>query len=268
MNEQTPRPRTMYELFPNFTTTDSLFQPMVELGAPWSIEIAKSMDISYFTMHSGIDSPSMFSYLNKESGQIPVILWDMFGANWTKLWNGYQLKYNPVNNYNVDETVSRNQTNNRTINKDGTFNSTVDGTGTNKTTITGTDALEHGQVIDTDINAQTFTFGFNSSDQVPTGVTTQTNSETHSGTDTTTSSSETNSSSTTQDKTVSTSSEDTTDKDNIDESITRNRSGNIGQNTYQELLRQEFELWKWNFYWRVFADCDKMLSLELYDLPF
>lgn len=58
--------------------------------------------------------------------------------------------------------------------------------------------------------------------------------------------------------------EDTSDSSTGSEDILRNRSGNIGQNTYQELLQQEFELWKWNFFFRVFEDVDKFLVLSVY----
>ena len=50
----------MLSIFPNFLTSDSLFQKMVEMGAPWTIDIGKSMDISFFTMYSGDKLPSGF----------------------------------------------------------------------------------------------------------------------------------------------------------------------------------------------------------------
>lgn len=58
--------------------------------------------------------------------------------------------------------------------------------------------------------------------------------------------------------------DDTTDNQNETEEIIRSRKGNIGQNTYQELLRQEFDLWKWNFYLQVFMDCDKFITLSVF----
>lgn len=60
------------------------------------------------------------------------------------------------------------------------------------------------------------------------------------------------------------SSETVSDTDDISEGITRQREGNVGQNSYQELLRQEFEVWKWNFYLQVFEDVDKFLTLSIY----
>lgn len=251
------------QLFPDFTTTDSLFQPMVSLGAPWTTAIAKSMDIAYFTMYSGIKNPTIFAKLQKESGDIPEILWDIFGKNWQKLWDAYLLKYNPIDNYNVQESVSRNQTDDRTIDKSGTSSSQVDGTNSENVTENGTNSLEHGQIIDTENNVSSYTYGFNSTEKVPTAEQDEVGKQTNSGTDTTTIQDKTDTTGTTSETAKGTTSENTTDNNTISETITRTRSGNVGQNSYQDLLLKEFELWKWNFFTQVFDDCDKYLCIPI-----
>lgn len=309
---------TMLKAFPNFITTDSLFQKMVAMGAPWTAEIGKSMDLSFFTMYSGLKIPSAFVSANTDNGVvnsqlISQVLWDLFGVNWKKLWDAYNIEYNPLDNYSVTESVKRDETNDRSIDKTGSLSSTVDGTvtrtysdtttttldhghiiqtddtGTSKTIESGTSAVEHGQNIDTTGEVDSFTYGFNSTEKVPTAVETSTGNEQHSGTDTTTTSgttdlNKTNSSIQTNsglDTTKSVSSgesddatkdvradntaEKTDDNATISETIDRTRLGNIGQNSYQELLSQQFELWKWNFYWQVFADCDRVLCLSVFD---
>lgn len=42
------------------------------------------------------------------------------------------------------------------------------------------------------------------------------------------------------------------------------RSGNIGVTTSQQMIESERQLWEWYFYDIVFADIDKMLTLQIY----
>lgn len=237
--------------FPNYLADDALFTKMATLGAPWTREIGQDMDDAYFTMYSGIKNPSEFVtlHLNPDteianSFTIARIIYGIYGDNWTRLWEAFKTEYIPIDNYNVKETTVRSQTNDRNINKTITDSSTQD-----DTTIT-----TYGEQIDTTANANDYTHGFNSSEKVPTGVREETGTEGHSGTDSVT------------DKQVisSTTNDDTTDNDEENENIERTRQGNIGQNSYQDLLSQEFELWRWNFFTRVFEDVDKFLVLSVY----
>lgn len=310
----------LVSLFPNYLNSDSLFQKMVLMGAPWTTAIAKSMDLSYFTMYSGIKTPTRFVSLTTtpqnqvaNSQLIAQTLWDIFGKNWVRLWDDYVTQYNPIENYNLSETVERDQTDDRTIGRKGTLSSSVDST-TNQTfdstgssslehghiidstderyTQTesdGTSALEHGQVVNNQNTIDQYRYGFNSTEQVPTDVQTEGGSQTHSGTDTTTNNStskvsdndtskQTNSGTdttntkddsttdiTSKDTRSDTTTDDTTDSDVLNENITRKRAGNIGVTTTQDMLLQDFELWKWNFFFQVFEDCDKFLCLSVID---
>lgn len=332
----------LFNYFPKFATTDSLFGKMISLGAPWSASQGLSMDTSYFTMWAGVGIPSTFVRMNSTDGiadstSISKILWDIYGQNWIKLWNGFMKEYNPIENYNLSETVTRSQTDDRTIDKSGSLDSKVNGTETSNvkeifngdveqngsdnenstenldgsvtvtgtTSVvedsTGTSALEHGEIITKNAEANSFVFGFNDTVKVPTGVEIETGTDNHTGTDTTTTTAhtttdttisnttktdndttgtlskttklttDTNNTTTTdlngtsEDVRKDSTSENTVDKDSINENITRNRSGNVGQNSYQELLKQEFELWKWNFFKQVFSDVDEFLILKVYD---
>lgn len=288
----------MLSLFPNFLTTDSIFQKMVPLGAPWSQSVGQSMDMTFFTMYSGMKLPTYFvrSQLSStgtvSSQQIAQVLWNMFGRNWEKLWDGYVLQYNPLDSYNMKETVTREQTDDRDIKKNGSFDSTVNGTDEetysdeSTSTVTqnstgsseGTNTLQHGHVVDTSRTINDFTYGFNSAEQVPTAVQSQSGQDTNSGTDTTTTTDSTTSESKTDttssdsgkrdlthDQTRSdTNTETTNDNNTTNESIDRTRSGNVGNSSYQELLTEEFELWKWNFFFQVFDDCDRLLCLSTF----
>ena len=59
--------------------------------------------------------------------------------------------------------------------------------------------------------------------------------------------------------------ENTLDTDDEKEDVQTTRKGNIGVTSTQQLLQQEFDLWKWNFYIRVFEDTDKFLTLSVYN---
>lgn len=299
--------KILRDYFPNYLTTEALFTQMSVLGAPWPSEVGQDMDDAYFTMYSGIKNASEFVrlHLNPDSEianalTIARILYSFYGANWTRLWEAYKTKYVPINNYDVQETVSRTETNDRTINRTNNLDSTVDGTlqsttdqnGTQNligkviadgtTDSNGTSALEHGLQVKRDMETDSYTFAFNSQEKVPTAVQIDSGTDVNSGTDTTTTSDHSASNTTTNtnndttdsltsttndiskdtrtDKTV----EDTLDTDDIKEDIQRTRQGNIGQNSYQDLLRQEFELWRWNFFTQVFKDVDKFLTLSVY----
>lgn len=242
--------KTLKEWFPNYLSTDSIFSKMQTLGAPWTYEVGQDMDDAYFTFYSGIKTASSFVSDHTIDGEvnsltIARILWGIYGPNWTRLWNAYQTQYIPIDNYNVKETVDRNLTNNRNIDK--TVN--VDGT------TSGTDKTDYGEQIETTNEAKSFTQGFNSSTPVPTSTVNETGQEQHSGSDTVTRDG------TSTSKTVDATMDDQTENENT----VRVRQGNVGQNSYQELLRQEFELWKWNFFKRIFSDTDEVLALSVYD---
>lgn len=297
---------SLLSYFPQFDTTDSLFQKMVTLGAPWTTEQGLNMDISYFTMWSGVHSPSVFTRLHSTNSlantqEIAKILWNIYGANWRKLWNSFNTDYNPINNYNIDETVDRTQKDDRTIDKTGSLESTVNGNDnqTTKETIdqtvtlsstgkvtedaTGTSTLEHGENIQHENQTDAYKYAFNSTQKVPVAVDIANGTETHSGTDTTTTKDDKTTDSinnsttttsgtndgtfegTTKDTRTDSTKDSTIDNDQLTENITRTRTGNVGQNSYQELLRQEFELWKWNFFEQVFRDVDKFLITAVFD---
>lgn len=302
---------TIISYFPNYLSTDALFTKMSVLGAPWTNDVGQDMDDAYFTWYSGIKTPSSFitQHLTPDTTTanaltIARILWGIYGRSWQKLWDAYSSQYDPMENYDVTETVESEKKDDRTIGKTVDTTDTQNGTDTIEygkkvdrdstidygkkidTQSTGeeTAVTTYGQTVDTTGHSQEYTYGFNSTERVPTAETDQTGTETNGGsdstkTDTSTTSSDTQSGTdTTIDNEIQSGSDTrTTTKngttkvtdDTIDsligtENISRTRKGNIGQNTYQELLTQEFELWKWNFYIQVFEDVDKFLALSVY----
>lgn len=295
----------LVDLFPQYLTIDSLFQKMVELGAPWTDEIGQSMDIAYFTMYSGIKNPSDFVIANSTSGiaqssLISNILYSIYGDNWTRLWEAYKVKYTPIEDYNFKETITASATNDRTIDRTNDLASTVDGTGTrtnnekttsalngtttSTTTNTGTTTtqLVHGLHVDRSADAQNYTYAFNSTNRVPASETEETSTEINSGTDTTTVTDNTTSSTNgttnsnvedntngtvdtvTKDVRADKETEVTSDNTQNTENRETVRTGTTSFHTVQDLLKQEFELWRWNFFTQVFEDADKFLVLSVY----
>lgn len=279
----------LYSYFHNYFVDGAIFSKMPM--APWmQVGTGLEMDIAYLASYSGIKPTAYFirQFLDTQGNlnqqKLADVLWSLYGKNWERLWDAFNSKYDPLNNYDVSENIDRDTSIDRDINKDikESVNSdvtdkldstsTVDQTG--KTVISGTDTTEYGKKVDTTSTTQNYTHGYNSTSSVPTSVSNSTSNEVQSGTDKVISnqtSDMTNHSVTTvdsNDKVISNSSSTTTDVTSDDqteqEKIVRTRKGNIGQNTYQELLRQEFELWKWNFYNQVFSDCDKLLVLSVY----
>lgn len=261
----------MATVFPQFESRDSLFQKMVSLGAPWPSDVGLSMDLSYFTMHSGLKIPSQYVKMNigqngvVNSTLIAKTLWDIYGKNWDRLWSAMLAEYNPIDNYNLKETIERGEKGERAISKQSSLESETNGTGSQITDASGTETLEHGHQINTNGTTSNFQYGFNSTEQVPTEVQTQNSQEVNSGTDTTTTKDDATVTTTSKDNRSDATSENTSDVNEVTENITRNRLGNVGQNSYQQLLTQEFELWKWNFFSVVFDDVDKFLCLAIWD---
>lgn len=275
------RRNNLRSYFPNFNTENGgLFKEMPQLLSLLSGrslaegQVVNDMDIAYFSMYSGIKEPSEFVILNSVDGiadnsAIARILWTIYGEPWTHLFNAFVEQYDPIDNYNITESTARDQTDARTINRTedntGTASSTANEIGL--ATESGTSTVQHGHQIKTDGEVDSFTHAFNSADKVPTGVQIETQTQVNSGSDVTTTSNKTDTTNdtTTSANTTDKTTENTTDNNKTNETIERTRKGNVGQNSYQELLQQEFNLWKWNFYKQVFEDVDKFLVLSVFD---
>lgn len=261
--------------FPQYLDTGAIFTQMATLGAPWDSEVGKEMDDAYLSMYSGVKTASKFTVLHSVDGvasvqSISKLLWSMYGQSWKRLWDGYTIQYSPIDNYNVQEIMERTQSNDRDINKTTDTNSSVDGTVKDTTDMSESvnGSIQHGHVVQKTENNTKSVYGFDSQEAVPSEVTSATGTDTNSGTDTQTNTTDTTGTvdTVTSNTTVGKITDVTSDTDNETENLQRTKTGNVGQNSYQELLRQEFDLWRWNFFTQVFEDCDKYLVLSVYDL--
>ena len=260
--------------FPQYLDTGAIFTQMAGLGSPWDAAVGKEMDDAYLSMYSGVKTVSKFTVLHSVDGvasvlSIAKLLWSIYGHSWKRLWDGYTIQYSPIDNYNVQETMERTQNNDRDINKKSDTNISVDGTAKDTTDMseTANGTIQHGHVVQKTENNTKSVYGFNSQEAVPSEVNSATGTDTNSGTDTQANTTDTTGTvdTVTTNTTVGKITDVTSDSDTETENLQRTKIGNVGQNSYQELLRQEFELWRWNFFTQVFEDCDKYLVLSVYD---
>lgn len=274
--------------FPKYLADGALFSKMAD--APWiAFEAGLEMDIAYLSSYSGIkfsseivDDFTTDGVLDQQA--LANLLWKLYGKNWQKLWDGFMQEYNPLDNYSIEENYTRETVNDRTIDRDisenGSVNSTDKLDSTDTTTQTGetkdngTVTTDYGKNTKSDTQDDIYSFGFNSSSAVPTTRTIEDSTVQESGKDvvttddTVTTKLDTTRTLDSNDVVNSTSSnkteDDTKDNQKENENAIKTRKGNVGQNTYQELLKQEFDLWKWNFFLRVFEDCDRIIALPIF----
>lgn len=266
---------TLNEAFGYPTVKECLFALMG--GLPWSsVVTAVQMDALYFGSHSGERFSSRFIISRLDGGslvfnarrEIATIVYARFGIQWGRLWATMSPTYDPFTNYKMEETVEGTESSTRTPDLTKGDTGTVQTTGQDKRTPdlsrkgTGT-VKDDGSATN---NNQNGIWGFNSSTSVP--------SDMSDGT-------ATNENTTTRDLTETETGTDTTDRTNTD-TYNRNytetgtdttagtssrkltRTGNIGTNTFQNLLQQERNIWMYDFFEQVFKDVDSVLTIPIY----
>ena len=267
----------MIDVYSNYPADGGVFSPMS--NAPWADTMSgTNLDVLYFDGHSGerycsnfinhrLNDSDVLSSDNRTL--IANILWAMFGIQWTRLWATMKpVEYDPLTNYQMQETMEGTENSTRTPDLTKGDTGTVQTTGQDKRTPnltrngTGT-VNDNGSATNTNKNG---IWGFNSSTSVPSdnsdGKTTNQNTttrdltETETGTDTTDhTNTDTYNRSYTEtgtDTTAGTSSRKLT------------RTGNIGTNTFQNLLQQERNIWMYDFFEQVFKDVDSVLTIPIY----
>lgn len=267
----------MIDVYAKYPTDGGVFSPMAT--APWvETMTGLNLDIAYLDGHSGerfcsniinrrLDDSSVLSSDNRTL--ISNILWAMFGIQWTRLWATMKpAEYDPLTNYQMQETMEGTENSTRTPDLTKGDTGTVQTTGQDKRTPdlsrkgTGT-VKDDGSATN---NSQNGIWGFNSSTSVP--------SDMSDGT-------ATNENTTTRDLTETETGTDTTDRTNTDtynrsytetgtdttagtSSRKLTRTGNIGTNTFQNLLQQERNIWMYDFFEQVFKDVDSVLTIPIY----
>lgn len=267
----------MIDVYANYPTDGGVFSPMA--NAPWiDTMTGLNLDIAYLDGHSGerycsniinrrLDDSDVLSTDNRML--ISNILWAMFGIQWTRLWATMKpVDYDPLTNYKMQEIVEGEESSTRTPDLTRGDTGTVQtagqdtrtpnlsrkGTGTVKDEGSGTDKNQNG------------IWGFNSSESVPSdmseGRATSNNTTTRDLTDTETGTDVTDRTNTdTYNRSYTETGTDTTSGKS---SRKLTRTGNIGTNTFQNLLQQERNIWMYDFFEQVFKDVDSVLTIPIY----
>lgn len=244
--------------------------PFIKLGL-WTYTEAIDLNMMYFNFMSGQKyyMGDLIQDANSRITPVSQLLVLKFGENWKRLYATLKPPdYDPLTNYKMEETVEGTESSTRTPDLTKGDTGTVQTTGQDKRTPdlsrkgTGT-VKDEGSGTNTNKNNL---WGFNSSESVP--------SDMSDGT-------ATNENTTTRDLTETETGTDTTDHTNTDtynrsytetgtdttagtSSRKLTRTGNIGTNTFQNLINQERDIWKWNFYEQVFRDVDSVLTIPIY----
>lgn len=267
----------MIDVYSNYPTDGGVFSPMS--NAPWTDTMSgTNLDILYLDGHSGerycsnfinhrLNDSDVLSSDNRTL--IANILWAMFGIQWTRLWATMKpVDYDPLTNYQMQETMEGTENSTRTPDltkgDTGTVQTTGHDTRTPNITKTNTGTVNNeGSGTNTNQNG---IWGFNSSTSVPSDMsdgratnkntTTENLSETETGTDTT---DHTNTD--TYNRSYTETGTDTTAGKS---SRKLTRTGNIGTNTFQNLLQQERNIWMYDFFEQIFKDVDSVLTIPIY----
>lgn len=227
---------TLNEAFSDYETKGGLFSNIGNL--PWSsIMEGSQMDILYFDTHSGerfsskiitkrVSDDGSLSSANRQV--ISTLVYAMFRNQWGRLWETMNPNYEPLTNYNMTEDETGNHTDTRTPNLTSKH--------------TGTDKNESSATLNTQNNL----WGFNSESSIPSDMQDGTNTANITNT---------------RDLTDTETGTDVTAGENT-RKLTR--TGNIGTNTFQNLLQQERNLWMYNFFEQIFKDVDSVLTIPIY----
>lgn len=279
--------------------TSGIFTVLNNYEVPWkSQNVYESLNLAYYYNHAGQKniSPLVSGILGSdtllndaEKTKIGKVVFDMCNQNWQYEWDAMFTDYNPIENYNADETETITHGGNDTLSKTGTDAHALSGadteheTGTNTISNSGNDTVTNtGTTTDTNKNENGTTetknqiYGFNSTDAADDSTSTTTVNQTITDTRednltaTTTHGLKTddtrNMSNTTTYGRTDTENIDITEKTdyNNNENRTLKRHGNIGVTTSQQMIESELELRKKFFYEIVFRDIDHYLTLSVY----
>ena len=227
---------TLNEAFTDYETKGGIFSNIENL--PWSSVMAGSQaDTLYFDTHSGERFSARIitkrigddgSLSSSDRNAISALVYAMFKTQWAKLWETMNPKYEPLTNYKMTEDETGNHTDTRTPNLTSKH--------------TGTDKNEGSATLNTQNNL----WGFNSESSIPSDMQDGTNTANITNT---------------RDLTDTETGTDVTAGENTRK---LNRTGNIGTNTFQNLLQQERNLWMYNFFEQVFKDVDSVLTIPIY----
>lgn len=199
--------KRLTDVFPDWIIGSGIFSELHKFDVPWKNKFESApLDLAYFGNNSGdkLISPLVEKLLVNDElpeenlTKLAQSIYTLNIDNWSRLWSALQEEYDPLQNYNGDETrtVTNKLTGTDTIASSGadTVSSTLsnsnvktgsvnlENSGADSVASSGTDSLSHNDSSSEtisgskteDSNADSGLYGFNSSSSVPSNVNNQT----------------------------------------------------------------------------------------------
>lgn len=237
--------------------SSSLFKELYSFDMPCKEVISfEELDNNYRYVHAYNLICSRITE-NLSLTEIAKLIFNTFSKNWIRLWENYVVQYNPIENYSMVEELTGKKTT--------TFESDLqkEDNSTNKITsdVTSNNSSTSNATGSTTTNSDTSIYTFNTQNgtKSDSGVTTSTPNLTNTSEDE-------NISNTITNITNKINSTSTTNNNGVEDN-THNlkRSGNIGVTTSAQMISENIELWKWNYFEQIFNDIDRIMSIGVYD---
>ena len=205
-----------------------------EIEIPFLSNI-QAMDLVYHGNFSGnkivsslIDNWYTEDFFPAQAVKLAEMFWKIEGERLLRLWSTYNKQYDPLWNYNMSGLTTEGHTGSDTLEKLGTQADTTSGKVQNTKKIEGLDSSTFQDSERTETE-----YGTSNTDRLK----------------------------------VERSFNNRQDQTTYNSTLTTawSKQGNIGVKTNQEMLREEIEVWTWNFYYKVlFPAVDKILTIPVY----
>lgn len=205
---------------------------------------------------------------DEQLNQLGNIVKSLYENKWDRYKTLLKVKYDPIRNYEdtLTETIHDTESNVGTESINSQLNISITDTSSNQRT----DNLQSSTTISSENNNtrndSNSVYGFNSATAVDSDKSQVTDNGTGQSNGST-SNTGTQSTESTSTKAGTNSKLDEVSKDyNVTTNKTREskHTGNIGNLTTQQLMKQEIELWKWNFIESILADLKDFLTIPIY----
>lgn len=257
-----------------YQTKGGIFSLMQNV--PWPKEVSDEIDELYFDVYSGLKYPTYImrryacvldsdrTLTRPQRQRIAELVYAQYSRPWDALWEAYVTKYLPLEDIRDFDTIARDETIGSTTGVKGSLDHTIDNTDKKTTDGTKDRVITYGKITDGTDDTQHYIYGFNAPTESSGEYDWKQSEQTHeklSGTDKINDKYHETVDETAKEVKKEGTTEDTKFDERQDENIRRERNGHNGRYSYQELLDQQFSLWKWNFFASIFEDVDKILCL-------
>ena len=246
------------------------------------------LDVLFFTSYGGRTASPIVQYFagddveysDSELTALSESILAMYQSKWDRLKAVADIEYDPLHNYKDEMVEHISGTDDITVHDTGTRSNTgtqrndgtIENTGTQGTqgTKLNTGTQQDAGQLSRTLNDKIYGFNSSTSQGENDHITAETTSNTR--TDNLTESTSGTRTDNLQEEQSFTRTDNLTTTNNLqevtDDDYTRNRNylrtGNTGNITYQQMLMQEIELWKWNFIEQVLSDVRDFCTLQLY----